>query len=165
MANYFLIERRPRQTDPEEVTGFLRSLQTPHPEQGSLEDLHFAHLKHGFSRQNQGTPPFTSCKVQVYNASGSLQKGQAPNSGMPGSKRRSMAATKLSQDLSRGLLVRLGGAWLESEVRSNGTFHFHSFQESFFLENFQKPREPGWVLNRRMVEKRNWNQPLDSRGI
>ena len=30
-----------------------------------------------FSHQNQGSPPFTSCNVQVYNASGSL-KGHPP---------------------------------------------------------------------------------------
>ena len=28
--------------------------------------IHVAHLKHGLFHQNEGTPPLTSCNVQVY---------------------------------------------------------------------------------------------------
>ena len=39
------------------------------------EKIHFTQLKHGFSHQNKGKPPFTSCNAQVDPLSGSLFTG------------------------------------------------------------------------------------------
>ena len=48
--------------------------------QGSLKEIHFATIWNmDFFHQNKGTPPFTSCNAQVYNASGSpLFNPEAP---------------------------------------------------------------------------------------
>ena len=45
------------------VQGFIHvhtpGLLVSNPLQGSLKEIHFAHLKYGFFHQSKGTPPFT----------------------------------------------------------------------------------------------------------
>ena len=43
---------------------------------------------------------------------------------------------------------------------SRGTFHVHSFQASFFLQNHPKPWENSWFWKRTMVEKNGESTPF-----
>ena len=55
----------------------------------------------------------------------------------------------------RGSLLALG----HLTQHSRGTFHFHSFQGSFFLENVQNSRQNCWFSKRAMVVKNGESSP------
>ena len=96
----------------------------------------------------KGNPPFLGGSSEKMEKTKYSQHDLCPNNSCSGppmlslSVDRSGAGHVWVQRVCSGLR-EMNGAEKMCLQTSRGTFHFHSFQGSFFLENLRKPRENG----------------------